>query len=153
MFLTKLIILKFQIDDKQKGVESETLFKVYCPGQYKRFPHKLMMYNNGSVSKNVRYQDICVERFAVSVAYNNEPGWLEVENNSLVDLREKWEYTHQQLVGVLSYISADDEILSEFFLNYNIIINWIDCNYTWGWFDYETGKWTGAVGKVTIYSE
>ena len=39
-----------------------------------------------------------------------------------------------------------------FFLNNNIIINWIDCNYIWGWFDDETGKWTDAVGQVTFYS-
>ena len=114
---------------------------------------KLMMYNNGSVSKNVRYQDLCVERFVVSVAYNHFLNVFEVENNSMVDLREKYGYLHgYYLVGVLSYIAEDDEILSMFFLNNNIIINWIDCNYTWGWFDYETGKWTGAVGKVTIYS-
>ena len=114
---------------------------------------KLMMHNNGSVSKNIKYNDLCVERFAVSVAYNNEAWWLEVENKSLVDTTEKYGYTHGQLVGVTSFIAKDDEILSKFFLNYNIIINWIDCNFTWGWFDDETGKWTGAVGKVTIYSE
>ena len=113
---------------------------------------KLMMHKNGSVSKNVRYQDLCVERFAINVAYNNEPGYFEVENNSMVDLREKYGRTHGELVGKYSNIPEDDEILSKFFLNNNIIINWIDCNYTWGWFDYETGKWTGAVGKVTIYS-
>ena len=48
-------------------------------------------------------------------------------------------------------LSKDDEILSKLFRNYNIIINLINCNYTWGWFDAETGKWTGAVGKVNIY--
>ena len=111
-----------------------------------------MMYNNGSVSKNVRYQDLCVERFAVNVAYNHDPKWFEVEDNSLVDLRKKYGYTHGEWVGVYSYLADNDEILSKFFLNNNIIINWIDCNYTWGWFDYETGKWTGAVGKVNIYS-
>ena len=111
-----------------------------------------MMYNNGSVSKNVRYQDLCVERFAINLAYNYEPWQFEVENNTMVDLREKYGKLHGKFVGVLSYIAEDDEILSMFFFNNNIIINWIDCNYTWGWFDYETGKWTGAVGKVTIYS-
>ena len=35
-------------------------------------------------------------------------------------------------------------------INNNIVINWINCNYTWGIFDYETGKWTGAVGQVNI---
>ena len=112
---------------------------------------KLKMHNNGSVSKNVRYQDLCVERFAVSLAYNFEPWIFEIENNSLVDLPERYGYLHGEYVGMYSYIAFDAEILSKFFLNYNIIINWIDCNYTWGWFDYETGKWTGAVGKVTIY--
>ena len=72
-------------------MEPETTFKVYCPGQYKRVPHKLMMYNNGSVSKNVRYQNLCVERFAISVAYNHDPWFFEIENNSMIDLREKYE--------------------------------------------------------------
>ena len=112
-----------------------------------------MMNNNGSVSNNVRYQDLCVERFAVNVAYNYEPTWFEVENSTMVDLREKYGWTHGKWVGVSTYIAKNYEILSMFFLNNNIIINWIDCNYTWGWFDYEKGKWTGAVGKVTIYSE
>ena len=111
------------------------------------------MYNkNGFVSKNIRYQDLCSERFAISVAYNDEPRMFEVENNSMVDLREKYGHTHGDLVGKYGYTAEDDEILSMFFLNNHIIINWIDCNYTYGWFDYEKGKWTGAVGKVTIYS-
>ena len=138
----------------ERGAESETLFKVYCPEQFNHFPMKLKMHNNGSVSKNVRYQDLCVERFAVNVAYNDDHYSFELENNTMVDLREKYGYTHgEYLVGVNSYIAEDDEILSKFFLYNNIIINWINCNYTWGWFDYETGKWTGAVGQVTIYSE
>ena len=77
---------------------------------------KLMMHNNGSVSNNVRYQDLCVERFAVSLAYNLEPWILEVENNSLVDLPEKYGYLHGERVGVATYIAKDDEILSMFFL-------------------------------------
>ena len=125
------------------------MFKVYCPGQYNHFPHKLMMFNNGSM--NTRYKDICVERFTVNLAYNNDLAIFEVENNSLVDLREKYGYFHGEYVGLYSYISDEDELLTTFISNYNLIVNWIDCNYTWGWFDYETGKWTGAVGKVTSY--
>ena len=147
-----VIILQFQIGSKEKGVEPETLFKVYCPEQYNHFPMKLKMHNNGSVSKNVRYQDLCVERFAINVAFNYEPKVFEVENNYLVDLHEKYGWTHGGWVGVYSYIAEDDEILSMFFLNHNIIVNWNYCNSTWGWFDYETGKWTGAVGKVNIHS-
>ena len=48
---------------KNKFESDGTWFKVYCPGQYKTFPHKLMMYQDGSVSKNIRYQEICLEKF------------------------------------------------------------------------------------------
>ena len=50
------------------------------------------------------------------------------------------------LIYELSRIPYDFEILEVFFENKNI--NWINCNYTWGWYDDETGRWTGAVGKV-----
>ena len=40
------------------------------------------------------------------------------------------------------------EILDSFFKNYNILPVWTNCHYTWGWYDEEAGKWTGAVGKV-----
>ena len=143
----KLIILQFQIDGRPKAMVPETSFKAYCPGQYKRVPHKLMMYNNGSVSNNARYQNLCVERFAISVAYNHDPWIFEIENNSMIDLKEKY---GRIVIYWRGYVSQTDEILSEFFLNYNILTTWIDCNYTWGWFDHETEKWTGAVGKVYI---
>ena len=81
-----LIILQFQIDDNQRELDSGTMLKMYCPGQYNHFPHKLMI-KNGQISNNVKFQELCVERFAVNVAYNNDPWVFEVENNSMVDLR------------------------------------------------------------------
>ena len=84
---------------------------------------------------------------AISVAYNNEPGLFKVENNTMVE----W-YDYYFIIHGYSSLPYTYEILSKFFLNHNILVNWIDCNYTWGWFDYETGKWTGAVGQVNIYS-
>ena len=54
-------------------------FKVYCPGQYKRPPHKLIMYQDGSVSKNVK----CTDKSIVNVAYNNEWGHFFVFRNSM----------------------------------------------------------------------
>ena len=50
----------------------------------------------------------------------------------------------------VSTIPYDFEILEIFFKTKNVIINWINCNYTWGWFDDETERWTGAVGKVKV---
>ena len=147
-----IIISQIQIDDSQRDLE-HVIFKVFCPGrftdtigQYNHFPHKLMIYNNGSVSNEVRYQDLCVEGFAVSVAYNEDWGWFEVENGTMVEYYDYYKIIHPDF-----YLPYDYEILSIFFKHYNIKTNWINCNYTWGSFDNETGKWTGLVGRVDIY--
>ena len=55
------------------------------------------------------------------------------------------------LLNGLSRIPYDFEILETFFENRNInFINWINNNFTWGSYDNETGRWTGAVGKVEM---
>ena len=59
---------------------------------------------------------------------------------------------HGDLVGVLSAIAQYHEILIPFFKNYNIVNNWIDCNYTFGEYDNKTGKWTGALGQVNLFT-
>ena len=37
---------------------------------------------------------------------------------------------------------------NSFFKNHDIVPVWINCHYTWGVYDEESGRWTGAVGKV-----
>ena len=76
---------------------------------------------------------------SINVAYNNDPDIFEVVNNSMVEQPAFF------FEGV-TQISSDFEIL-EIFLK-NKIIKWINCNFTWGWYDDETERWTGAVGKV-----
>ena len=68
----------------------------------------------------------------------------------MVDSMVKYQMLHGSFVGstYASMISQNSEILSIFFKNLNIIVKWINCNQTWGWYDDETGKWTGAVGQV-----
>ena len=63
---------KVQLDKKKYGRDSQTFFKVYCPSQYNHHPQKLMMQDNGSVSKNVEYKSICTEKFLFQIAYNND---------------------------------------------------------------------------------
>ena len=76
---------------------------------------------------------------SINVAYNDDPGWFQLVNNSMVEYQD---YIEQ------SSIPYDFEILEVFFENRNI--NWINCFYNWGWYDDETGRWTGAVGKVKM---
>ena len=81
---------------------------------------------------------------SINVAYNNEAYYFEIFNNSMV------EYPAFIVEEDQTNIPYDFEILENFFQSYVIAINWIDCNYTWGWYDDETGRWTGAVGKVNM---
>ena len=79
---------------------------------------------------------------SINVAYNDEPGYFVIVNNSM------FEYPTYNIEGYGSNIPNHFEILEVFFENK--IIHWLNCNYTWGWYDDETGRWTGAVGKVKM---
>ena len=75
-------MFKVHISKNQLEKEFGLAYEVYCPGQYKSYPHKLIMYQDGSVGDNIRYQDICIDKYAVSIAhfYSNR-----VVNNSMVE--------------------------------------------------------------------
>ena len=82
------------------------------------------------------------DSISINIAYNDEPLMFEIVNNSMV------EYPAYIIEGEYSTIPYDFEILEKFFKNKNI--NWINCHSTWGWYDDETERWTGAVGKVKM---
>ena len=81
---------------KNKFESDGTRFKVYCPRQYKRIPHKFMMYQDGSISKNVAYQDICVEKFREAFKKEIVPRDLlatSLNQKTLVDTKIKFATT------------------------------------------------------------
>ena len=86
----------------------------------------------------------------INVAYNEESSIFEIVNNSMVEYPVQSFNLSINVKGLESSIPHSFEILEIFFKSYVIAINWIDCNYTWGWYDVETGRWTGAVGKVRV---
>ena len=62
---------------------------------------------------------------------------------------KKWPISDSvRYIGLYSYNSYDWETLDSFFKNHDIVPIWMNCHYTWGVYDEEAGKWTGAVGKV-----
>ena len=118
-------------------------FKVTCPGFFKDLPHKLRIQDRRANKEN---KDICQEpKHNATVAYNNEYFNFELDNEG-----KMVEYQIEPITGVATTIPWEWEIISSFLENYHIKTTWIDCNGTWGWFDEETGHWTGAVGKVHI---
>ena len=92
------------------------------------------------------YQEICSgEKTKVNLGYNHWEEIFEVENNTLVHTpRDLADNIH----GLHSSLLYEWEVLSKFFAIYNIEPNWLDCNYTYGWYDDELGGWTGCMGKV-----
>ena len=89
------------------------------------------------------------EKHQITIAYNNDQGWFHVHNDTNT-MKEfpLWRTLYESEQS--SSVSLDWELLKIFFDNYNINPTWVNCHFTWGWFDEETGKWTGGVGKVTL---
>ena len=109
-----------------------------------------MLFKNGTISGDLNYKDVCKEEHDIRIAYNNDLYWFEIDDitNTMV------EYPHWEImVSDHGTFSDQFEILKSFFANYNIKPTWINCNYTWGLFDDETGQWTGAVGQVKILTK
>ena len=111
----------------------------------------MMIFLNGTTKDNLQYKDLCKEENHVRIAYNSEKLIFEIDDitNTMV------EYDFPPLVfkDEYSQFSYEFEILKSFFLKYNIKPTWINCNYTWGWFDDEARHWTGAVGQVEILTK
>ena len=102
--------------------------------------------NNGSVNKNVPFDELCKEKH-VNIASNNEDGIFNVDP----DTGELERLPLTPYKG-FSSITLEWEIQHDFHTHNNIVPHWSDNNGTWGLLDEETGLWTGAVGMVTKQS-
>ena len=101
------------------------------------------------ISKDITYKsykEICSgEKKKVNLGYWGDWGFFQVENNSLVHIPRKLEYNIYAKYNQMPYTW---EVLSKFFLIYNIEANWLDCNFTYGHYDEDLGEWTGCMGQV-----
>ena len=101
------------------------------------------------LSKEIPYKsfkEICSgEPKKVNLGHWGDWGGFKVENNSLVHIPRT---AKANIHGKYSVMALDWEILSKFFSTHNIEQNWLNCNFTYGYYDEELGGWTGCVGKV-----
>ena len=99
------------------------------------------------ISREVKvpsYKEICGgEKIRVYLGYNNDREILKVEDNKLLQ-----DPPNREIKGVDNLISRNWEVFYNFFSVYNIEPIWLNCNYSWGWYDEEQGAWTGCMGKV-----
>ena len=92
------------------------------------------------------YKHVCRgEKKKVNLGYNNDPLSFKVENNAIIPYPGK-----RYIKGTAAQISPHWEVLSTFFNIHQILPTWLNCGYSWGYFDEEEGQWTGCMGKVRI---
>ena len=86
----------------------------------------------------------------VNIAYNNDPSHFELDDETQT-MVQKGLLLPKPIKGQQPFIPYNWEIIKPFLDHYSLIPTWINCHFTWGWLDKETGTWTGAVGKVRNY--
>merc|ERR1711978_14519 len=116
-------------------------FVMTCPGMSHSSTFTLHMRDSGEVDDGKVWGDLCREK-RVNIAYNNYKRYFELDDETGEMVK------YPGLDGLDGVISHDWQILDSFFSNYDIVPVWTNYHYTWGWYDEEAGKWTGAVGKV-----
>ena len=132
-----------------KHQENKYSIKVYCQGQYKNFPQKLLLHHDGSVGNIIRYQDICTDKYVANIAF--QASYIAVNNTFVENVAGPT--GHGDFVGKWSSIPFMDEITLPFLEKFNIIATLIDCNYSMPLLDEDTGEWGGVVGQVNICFE
>ena len=91
------------------------------------------------------YRDICGgEKKKVHVGFNPDPLYMWVENNTLIPGIP----TSDDFIGEEPSFANTWEVLLSFFSLHNIEANWLNCHWSWGYYNEELGGWTGCVGKV-----
>ena len=89
------------------------------------------------------------------IAHNNEYDFFEIdeENGGAYGMVEYPIYVAYGFgFSWGSNIAWEWEQLGTFLDQYKVVPTWIDCNYTWGWLEEETGLWTGLIGAVIYFS-
>ena len=126
-------------------------FSLQCPGEFINNVLELQLFLDETVHGNLHYYDLCKVVNPVNIAYNNL-----LSSNNFGDINFQIDNTTNTLVEYKPvpintyFIPFDFEIIGEFLRQHNIKPNWIDCNYTNGWYDEELSKWTGDIGKVRL---
>ena len=103
---------------------------------------RLLLLKNATVNWNLGFDDVCKEKH-VFVAYNNELPTFGVSNIT-------GEMMRRPVTPQVEYLPMawEWEVQEKFFEANNLKPIWLNCNFTWGWYDNVTESWTGATGMV-----
>ena len=110
-----------------KSLSVQPFFNIFCLKKSNIEKVKAFV-KDGQVNTN---KEMCGIRI-VRMAYNYEDGVFEIDEDEKV-----------------VKITRQSEVLISFFSSQNLTPVWKNANFTWGWLDEETGRWTGACGLVS----
>ena len=141
------MICKVYVPNTHDG-EQGWIFDLVCPSNGKSASHKgLLLLKNDAVNGNLGFEDICKERH-VRIAYNDHPQYFLL-NSKLGEMVKLRDSPGQPFPSVGFYgVAKQWEIQASFFKTYNVIPDWINCNFTFGTLNETTGQWSGAVGVI-----
>ena len=120
-------------------------FVMTCPGMSHSSTFTLHMRDNGGGDDGKVWGDLCREK-RVNIAYNQAHNGDHLVNDETGEMVRRPALFHA--TGASNAIPLPWEIFATFFKNHDIVPVWINCHYTQVRYDEESGKWTGAVGKV-----
>ena len=116
-------------------------FTLQCPNLDRQLT--LSLLHDATVRGDIHYHDVCKVADSVTIAHKHVPFAFEIDPETQTMV----EYPVLPMEG-WSHIPWEYEIIKPFLDHYSLNPTWIDCNYTSGMLDEETGTWTGALGKV-----
>ena len=123
-------------------------FVMTCPGMSHSSTFTLHMRDSGEVDDGKVWGDLCMEK-RVDISYCNEKAdGFEVDDATGKMVMKPYFMRK----GVRDHISWDVETLDSFFKIHNIVPNWINEKGDRGKYNYETGMWTGSLGRVRYLS-
>ena len=83
------------------------------------------MFNNGTVSTNSSYEDICTKQFVnARVAYPTH-SWAVFQVDNETNTMVEWDIDAEH--GYFSMMTWPWEILKPFIMHHNILVTWVPC--------------------------
>ena len=149
--------------------ELGTKVRLVCSEEHIREPYKLFFHNDGSVSKNEKYKEVCKIKNAVKIGYSSNINIVQdiYGDGKMIEYLESLGYSiehgivkmdpkfinHNEGYGKISFILYQWEMLIDF-ININsvdptyILAYTPELNYGVSSFDATTEEWAGPMNLV-----
>ena len=116
---------------------------------------RLFIYNDGNMKESVDFNQFCSAQprvYLARIAY--DPGLYISINNETKKMMTSgyWDVSKSLTISdTASYIVHTWEILELFFHNFNIVPKWIEGDWSYPYYDEESGEWKDGLITTVRY--